>query len=82
MNKKKILIILAVLIIGIIIVFLVKNNYKNLKFGNNITSKSIEEIEYAFLEHNGDLSIFKYGLGNLTSIALTSLLLSFVLRFI
>ena len=45
MNKKKILIILAVLIIGIIIVFLVKNNYKNLKFGNNITSKSIEEIE-------------------------------------
>ena len=45
MNKKKILIILAILVIGIIIVFLVKNNYKNFKFGNTITSKSIDEIE-------------------------------------
>ena len=45
MNNKRFLIILAFFIVSIIIIFLVKNNYKNLKFGNTITSKSIEEIE-------------------------------------
>ena len=45
MNKKKILIILISLIIGVIIVFFIKNNYKIFKFGNTITNKSIKEIE-------------------------------------
>ena len=45
LNKKNILIILTVLIISIIIIFFIKNNYKNFKIGNNVTSKSIEEIE-------------------------------------
>lgn len=46
MNKKKIVFFSIFLCIAIIIViFLVKNNYKNLNIGNNIGNKSIEEIE-------------------------------------
>ena len=43
-NKKNVLIIIVLLIV-VISIFFVKNNYKNLKFGNNMTSKSIEEME-------------------------------------
>ena len=45
MNKKKIVFILCIFCICIIIGFFIKNNYKILNFGNNITSKSIEEME-------------------------------------
>lgn len=45
MNKKRTILILCIFIIGIVITFFIKNNYKILKFGNNINSKSIEEME-------------------------------------
>lgn len=46
MNKKRfILILIIIIIIGVIIAFFIKNNYKSLKIGNNITNRSIEEVE-------------------------------------
>lgn len=46
MNKKKIIILIFIaLIILSIIIFFIKNNYKNLKIGNNINNKNIKEIE-------------------------------------
>jgi len=42
---KKVIGILSTMIILILIIFLVKNNYKTLKIGNNISNKSIDEIE-------------------------------------
>ena len=48
MEKKKLIIILgilAVLVTSVIIYFFVKNNYKNLKSGNNMSNKNLKEIE-------------------------------------
>lgn len=48
MEKKKLIIILgilAVLVISVIIYFFIKNNYKNLKSGNNMSNKNLKEIE-------------------------------------
>ena len=48
MEKKKLLIILgilAVLVISVIIYIFIKNNYKNLKSGNNMSNKNLKEIE-------------------------------------
>ncbi len=42
---KKIIGIATTIIILIIIIFLIKNNYKKIKYGNNIINKSIEELE-------------------------------------
>ena len=43
-NKTKI-ILLALFVIIIFLTFFIKSNYKNLKVGNNMSNKSIEEIE-------------------------------------
>ncbi len=47
MEKKLIIIlgILAVLVTSVIIYFFKKNNYKNLKSGNNMSNKNLKEIE-------------------------------------
>ncbi|MDO4382504.1 MAG: hypothetical protein Q4C39_05560 [Clostridia bacterium] len=48
MKKKKLIIILgilAVLVTSVIIYFFIKNNYKNLKSGNNMSNKNLKEIE-------------------------------------
>lgn len=48
MEKKKLIIILgilAVLVASVIIYFFIKNNYKNLKSGNNMSNKNLREIE-------------------------------------
>lgn len=46
MNKKKIIILgIIIFVILIITIFFVKHDYKLFNIGNNITSKSIEEIE-------------------------------------
>lgn len=48
MEKKKLIIILgilAVLVTSLIIYFFIKNNYKNLKSGNNMSNKNLKEIE-------------------------------------
>lgn len=45
MKNKKIFFIIIVLLILVIGIFFIKYNYKNLNFGNTITSKSIEEME-------------------------------------
>lgn len=45
MNKKKVIFVFVIIIIGTIIAFFIKSNYKSSKIGNNITSKSIEEME-------------------------------------
>lgn len=42
---KKVIGIVSTIIILIIIIFLVKNNYKKIKSGNNISNKSIDEIK-------------------------------------
>ncbi len=45
-NKKRIIsITLVIVIILIFIIIFIKFNYKNLKIGNNMSNKSIEEIE-------------------------------------
>lgn len=47
MEKKKLIIILgilAVLVTSVIIYFFIKNNYKNLKSGNNMSNKNLKEI--------------------------------------
>ena len=48
MEKKKLIIILgilAVLVTSVIIYVFIKNNYKNLKSGNNMSNKNLKEIE-------------------------------------
>lgn len=48
MEKKKLIIILgilAVLVTSVIIYFFIKNNYKNLNSGNNMSNKNLKEIE-------------------------------------
>ena len=48
MEKKRLIIILgilAVLVTSVIIYFFIKNNYKNLKSGNNMSNKNLKEIE-------------------------------------
>lgn len=48
MEKKKLIIILgilAVLVTSVIIYFFIKNNYKNLKSGNNMSNINLKEIE-------------------------------------
>ena len=48
MEKKKLMIILgilAVLVTSVVIYFFIKNNYKNLKSGNNMSNKDLKEIE-------------------------------------
>lgn len=60
MNKKKIIITVVIIIVLIFIIFLIKNNYKKSEFGNNITNKSIEEIENYILnisEYDAELEI-------------------------
>ena len=52
LKNKKIYWILAIIIIVIFIIFLLKNNYKNQKVGNNMSNKSIEEIEQYILNIN------------------------------
>ena len=44
LNKKNLIILLIGSLI-IFLIFLLKNNYKNLEVGNNMSNKSIEEIE-------------------------------------
>ena len=47
MNKKRIIIfsIVIILVVSTNTYFFIKNNYKNLKFGNNMSNKNIKEIE-------------------------------------
>ena len=47
MNKKRIIIfsIVIILVVSTITYFFIKNNYKNLKFGNYISNKIIKELE-------------------------------------
>ena len=49
MKVKKIIIFVSLIVIAILIFFFVKNNYKKFNIGNNITSKSIQEIEQYIL---------------------------------
>ena len=52
MKVKKIIIFVSLIVIAILIFFFVKNNYKKFNIGNNITSKSIEEVENYILNIN------------------------------
>lgn len=45
MKNKKVIIFILLIIIAIVVFFFVKNNYKKINIGNNITNKSIEQIE-------------------------------------
>lgn len=45
MKNRKVLLLIICLIITTIIIFLIKSNYKNAKFGNNISNKSADEIK-------------------------------------
>ena len=50
-NKKKIFIsILVLAIVSILIFILLKTNYKNKNFGNNMSNKNLEEIEKYILD--------------------------------
>ena len=53
MKNKKIIITLAIIISLIFIIIFVKNNYKKDEFGNNITNKSIQQIEDYILNISG-----------------------------
>ncbi|MBO5005181.1 MAG: hypothetical protein J6D03_08090 [Clostridia bacterium] len=44
-NKKVIIFVIVLAIIAIIVFFFIKKNYKKINIGNNITNKSIEQIE-------------------------------------
>lgn len=50
-NKKKIVIFFVILIIVVLIIFIILKifNYKNTKFGNNISDKTLEEVEQYIL---------------------------------
>lgn len=43
--KKKIIIICLIVLVGILIMFFIKNNYKKNKIGNNISNSTLEECE-------------------------------------
>ena len=43
-NNKKVLIFIVLIILFLSIVFFIKNYYKNMIIGNNISSKSTQEI--------------------------------------
>lgn len=45
MKNKKVIIFISLMIIAIIVFFFIKNNYKKINIGNNITSKSTEQVE-------------------------------------
>ncbi len=45
MKNKKVIIFIVLIVIAIIVLFFVKNNYKKINIGNNITSKSTEQVE-------------------------------------
>lgn len=45
MKNKKVIIFISLIIIAIIVFFFIKNNYKKINIGNNITSKSTEQVE-------------------------------------
>ncbi len=49
---KKIIIIAIIIIVAIIAIFFIKNNYKNPILGNNISSKSADEIKKYILDIN------------------------------
>ena len=51
MNKKRIIIfsIVIILVVSTITYFFIKNNYKNLKFGNNMSNKNIIQINLSGL---------------------------------
>ncbi len=49
---KKIIIIITIIIIAIIAIFFIKSNYKNIKFGNNMSNKSADEIANYILDIN------------------------------
>ena len=51
MKVKKIIIFVSLIVIAILIFFFVKNNYKKFNIGNNITSKSIKEVENYILNN-------------------------------
>lgn len=53
MKNKKIIITLAIIISLIFIIIFVKNNYNKDEFGNNITNKSIQQIEEYILNISG-----------------------------
>lgn len=52
LNNKNIWLTIIIIIIIIFVIFLLKNNYKNQKVGNNMSNKSIEEIEQYILSIN------------------------------
>ena len=50
-NKKIIFIsIIVLVVVSIVIIFLLKTNYKNRNFGNNMSNKNLEEIEKYILD--------------------------------
>ena len=49
---KKAIIIAIIIIISIIAIFIIKINYKNIKFGNNMNNKSADKIEKNILDIN------------------------------
>lgn len=49
-KKRMLIVIILILIILLFYIFFVKNNYKNLNSGNNMTNKSIEEVEKYILD--------------------------------
>jgi len=49
-KTKKIIGMIALIIIGIFLYFFIKNAYKKFEFGNNISNKNIEEIEEYILD--------------------------------
>ena len=50
-NKKIIFIsIIVLIVVSILIIFLLKTNYKNKNFGNNMSNKNLEEIEKYILD--------------------------------
>ncbi len=50
-NKKIIFIsIIVLVVVSIVIIFLLKTNYKNKNFGNNMSNKNLEEIEKYILD--------------------------------
>ena len=59
MEKKKLIIILgilAVLVTSVIIYFFIKNNYKNLKSGNNMSNNIfdlISAVDHSFHSRDG-----------------------------
>ena len=49
---KKIIIVVIIIIVSILIFFFIKFNYKSLKFGNNMSNKSVDSIKQYILDIN------------------------------